>query len=85
MLPQLDQFGVEIFAYQPDAFGQMALLAPLRFVFVVIGEQLRQIRGNLPQKFRNAFSFRKHSCFTAVPDYDRRKMCILDEISAATK
>jgi hypothetical protein len=33
MLPQLDLFAVHVLAYLPEAFGQLALLAPLRFVF----------------------------------------------------
>jgi hypothetical protein len=79
ILRDMDVSGVEVVGYQPEAFEALARLRPFRFMLFIIGRELRAIGRHAPEKFRDAFTFCRLGCYRAVPDYDRRNMCVLDE------
>jgi hypothetical protein len=70
---------VEVLAYQQEAVGTVAGLAPFRFMLFVISRQLREIGRDAPERSRDAFTFCQRACYRVVGDYDRRNMCVLDE------
>jgi hypothetical protein len=78
-LDGIDIGRVEVLSYEGEGLQALALLRPVRFVFILLRAVAASMRDTVPQRFREALCSEQHPCFVATAPYDRRYVSILKE------